>query len=178
VKLQQTLKYAIGAILELSQCSEGETVSCTVIAANRNIPKRFLLQILRKLVAAGVLRSARGADGGYALNRASEEISLFDIIQVLESPLDESDEFFADFAPEIRHLLLSTIRTSITAQGSALNRLTLAQLAQAESRTSRKRDPRNQMKRRDGPASPLSVKNGRSALDRDVTPPSSTASRT
>ena len=52
------------------------------------MPERFLLQILRNLVTHGILRSTRGVDGGYALTRPPEDISLLDIIEAIEGPLD------------------------------------------------------------------------------------------
>lgn len=54
------------------------------------MPSRFLLQILRRLVAHGILRSSRGVDGGYALERAPEEISLLDLIEAIDGPLAPS----------------------------------------------------------------------------------------
>ena len=55
------------------------------------MPERFLLQILRNLVTHGILRSTRGVDGGYALTRPPEEISLLDVIEAIEGPMDASD---------------------------------------------------------------------------------------
>lgn len=52
------------------------------------MPERFLLQILRNLVTHGILRSTRGVDGGYALTRPPEEISLLDVIEAIEGPMD------------------------------------------------------------------------------------------
>jgi Rrf2 family protein len=51
------------------------------------MPDRFLLQILRNLVAHGLLRSTRGVIGGYALARDPHEISLLDIIEAVEGPV-------------------------------------------------------------------------------------------
>jgi Rrf2 family protein len=51
------------------------------------MPERFLLQILRHLVTHGILHSTRGVDGGYALDRAPQEISLLDVIEAIDGPL-------------------------------------------------------------------------------------------
>ncbi len=51
------------------------------------MPERFLLQILRHLVTHGILHSTRGVDGGYALDRKPEEISLLDVIEAIDGPL-------------------------------------------------------------------------------------------
>ncbi len=52
------------------------------------MPERFLLQILRNLVTHGILRSTRGVDGGYALVRPADQISLLDVIEAIEGPYD------------------------------------------------------------------------------------------
>jgi Rrf2 family protein len=52
------------------------------------MPERFLLQILRNLVNHGILRSTRGVDGGYALTRPPEQVSLLELIEAIEGPLD------------------------------------------------------------------------------------------
>ena len=52
------------------------------------MPERFLLQILRSLVKRGILGSTRGADGGYLLRRQPAEISLLDVIEAVDGPLE------------------------------------------------------------------------------------------
>ena len=54
------------------------------------MPERFLLQILRNLVNHGILQSTRGVDGGYALLRRPEEISVLDVIEAIEGPMGDS----------------------------------------------------------------------------------------
>lgn len=54
------------------------------------MPERFLLQILRNLVTHGILRSTRGVDGGYALVRPADQISLLEVIEAIEGPYDAS----------------------------------------------------------------------------------------
>lgn len=51
------------------------------------MPSRFLLQILRRLVAHGILQSSLGVDGGYALTRAPNELSLLELIEAVDGPL-------------------------------------------------------------------------------------------
>jgi Rrf2 family protein len=54
------------------------------------MPERFLLQILRNLVAHGILESTRGVDGGYTLERGAEEISLLEVIEAIDGPLNSA----------------------------------------------------------------------------------------
>jgi len=87
MKLSRTVAYAIRATLQLAQSESRQPVPCSQLAAAGHMPERFLLQILRQLVTHGILRSTRGVEGGYALDRKPEEISLLDLIEALEGPL-------------------------------------------------------------------------------------------
>lgn len=62
-------------------------VRIQTISAAQNIPKRFLEQILNDLKAAGILESRRGITGGYRLRRPPEEVTLAEIIRLIEGPL-------------------------------------------------------------------------------------------
>ena len=62
-------------------------VRIQTISAAQNIPKRFLEQILNELKTAGVLESRRGIAGGYRLHRPPEQITLAEIIRLIEGPL-------------------------------------------------------------------------------------------
>jgi Rrf2 family protein len=87
MKLSRTVAYAIQATLQLAESDAGVPVPCSRLAAVGNMPERFLLQILRSLVAHGILESTRGIDGGYALRRAPGEISLLEVIEAINGPL-------------------------------------------------------------------------------------------
>ncbi len=77
------------------------------------MPERFLLQILRSLVIHGILRSTRGVDGGYALTRPPEEISLLDVIEAIEGPMDAGD-LTGDGLSEESKATLTNALTEIT----------------------------------------------------------------
>ena len=62
------------------------------LASEGKMPERFLLQILRNLVTHGILRSTRGVDGGYALVKPANEISLLEVIEAIEGPYDSNLE--------------------------------------------------------------------------------------
>ena len=87
MKLSRTVAYALQATLQLAQTNHLGPVPCSRLAAEGKMPERFLLQILRNLVAHGILCSTRGVDGGYTLDRAPEEISLLEIIEAIEGPI-------------------------------------------------------------------------------------------
>ncbi|MGC3972100.1 MAG: Rrf2 family transcriptional regulator [Pirellulales bacterium] len=88
MKLSRTVEYAVQAMLALSQHEQGTPVPCSKLAAGGQMPERFLLQILRSLVTHGILSSTRGVDGGYALERPVELISLLDVIEAIDGPMN------------------------------------------------------------------------------------------
>jgi len=87
MKLSRTVAYAVQATMLLAQSKSGSPVPCSHLAAEGHMPERFLLQILRHLVTHGILHSTRGVDGGYALERKPEEISLLEVIEAIDGPL-------------------------------------------------------------------------------------------
>jgi Rrf2 family protein len=87
MKISRTVAYALQATLLLAQADEGESIPCSRLAAEGKMPERFLLQILRNLVAHGILSSTRGVDGGYRLVRCPEKISILDVIEAMDGPL-------------------------------------------------------------------------------------------
>ena len=88
MKLSRTVTYALQATLLLAQAERGEPIPCSRLAAEGSMPERFLLQILRSLVTHGILQSTRGVEGGYTLDRSPEEISLLEIIEAVDGPMN------------------------------------------------------------------------------------------
>lgn len=79
--------YALQATCQLGASHGDSPVPSKKLAEGGGMPDRFLLQILRNLVAHGLLRSTRGVIGGYALARSTDDISLLDIIEAVEGPV-------------------------------------------------------------------------------------------
>lgn len=87
MKVSRTVAYALRATLQLAEFNAQGPIPCSRLAAEGGMPERFLLQILRSLVTHGILQSTRGVDGGYALMKPPEEISVLEIIEAIEGPL-------------------------------------------------------------------------------------------
>lgn len=80
-------EYACVAMLELAaRFNDPRPVRLADVADKHGIPPRFLVQILLDLKRAGLVASTRGAAGGYALARSPDEITLFDILRVIDPP--------------------------------------------------------------------------------------------
>jgi Rrf2 family protein len=90
--------YALRVVLYLYKHSNGERVEAKVIAERENIPLRFLLKLLRKLVACGIVKSYRGTGGGYAIEKPPSQVTLRSVIEAIEGPifinkcLDDEDQ--------------------------------------------------------------------------------------
>jgi len=115
MKLSRTVAYALQATLQLAQAEAGVPVPCSRLAADGKMPERFLLQILRNLVAHGILASTRGVDGGYALERSAEDISLLDLIEAIDGPMSPTLPVNEGFSPQSK-LKLETAMGEVTAR--------------------------------------------------------------
>jgi len=81
-------EYAIRAATHLALHPPGAFVSAGDISDAEDIPAPFLSAVLQRLVAADLLRSARGPGGGYTLARAPAKISLYDIRAAIDGIAD------------------------------------------------------------------------------------------
>ncbi|WP_309497061.1 Rrf2 family transcriptional regulator [Sulfurovum sp.] len=79
--------YAIAALQELGDIQDKEVLKIKEIAAKASIPQNFLEQILLELKKQGLLISVKGAHGGYKLAKDLKDISLKDVVLILESDI-------------------------------------------------------------------------------------------
>ena len=99
LQLSRTATYAVRATIQLAKSENSRPIPCSKLAADGKMPEWFLLQILRNLVTHGILRSTRGVEGGYSLTRPPREISLLDVIEAIEGPMD-AEVPFEETVPE------------------------------------------------------------------------------
>ena len=129
MKISRTIAYAIDATLHLSGGERGVPIPCSRLASDGQLPERFLLQILRSLVTHGLLHSTRGVDGGYYLARPPEDISLRDIIEVFDNPLNPSLPALDGLSERAQNRILATLNKASGAAYEELAKLTIADLA-------------------------------------------------
>jgi Rrf2 family protein len=79
--------YALRAMVHLAAENGDQPVRAEEIAQAQGIPQRFLLGILAELKHARLVQSHRGKEGGYNLSRPASEISLAEIMRVVDGPL-------------------------------------------------------------------------------------------
>jgi Rrf2 family protein len=86
VNVSQKSRYALRAILELAFRNGQGPISISQIAKAQAIPSRFLEAILAQLKRGGFVVSRRGNEGGYLLARPPGEVSVGDVLRVLQGP--------------------------------------------------------------------------------------------
>lgn len=91
MKLSTKGRYGLRAVLDLALNSEQEAVALSSIAERQSISISYLEQLIAKLKKAGIVNSIRGAQGGYILAKATEDISVGDILRALEGDLNPVD---------------------------------------------------------------------------------------
>ena len=85
--ITRATEYAIRTIIYLAKHPKGEIVLKKDICRTQEVTPAFLTKILQPLIKVGIVSSQRGVGGGFLLNKASEDITLLDILEAEEGPL-------------------------------------------------------------------------------------------
>lgn len=101
--------YALLALAELGRSAGAGPVPIGDLAKRRDVPVQFLEQLFAVLRRAGVLSSQRGVKGGYMFAREPSEVSVLEIVELLDGPLGrDAQGVFADAAGAARKVLEET----------------------------------------------------------------------
>lgn len=87
MKLSTKGRYGLTAMVDLALNSGGGPISLKSIADRQGLSEHYLEQLIAGLRKAGLVKSVRGAQGGYVLGKKAEKIRVGDIIRVLEGPI-------------------------------------------------------------------------------------------
>jgi Rrf2 family protein len=88
MRISAKADYAVRAAVELAAVeADGRPVKGEQLARSQGIPQNFLENILTELRRAGIVRTRRGAEGGYQLGRAAVDITVADVLRAVEGPL-------------------------------------------------------------------------------------------
>jgi Rrf2 family protein len=87
MKLSRKSDYALRGLVYIALHESDGLVRLKDLAKEENIPFKFLEGILRELANVGILRSKRGAGGGYVLNRLANQITLGQVFRLMDGPL-------------------------------------------------------------------------------------------
>ncbi len=113
--------YALRALVELHRHGGAGPVPIAELARGGDIPVQFLEQLFATLRRAGLLRSQRGVKGGYSFARGADEITVLQVVELLEGPLgQDATGVFADAAGAARSVLAaSTVADVAEAEAGA-----------------------------------------------------------
>ena len=101
--------YAIRALAELARTGGAGPVPIGELARRRDVPVQFLEQLFAVLRRAGILRSQRGVKGGYAFAREPGEVTVLEVVELLDGRLGaEAEGIFAESAAAARAVLANT----------------------------------------------------------------------
>ena len=87
MRISAKAEYAVRAAVELAAADDEKPVKAERLATAQEIPLNFLENILGELRHAGIVRSHRGAEGGFRLARPPGEITIADVIRAVDGPL-------------------------------------------------------------------------------------------
>ncbi len=100
--------YALAALVELAGAGE-DPVPIGELARRRDIPAQFLEQLFATLRRAGVVKSQRGVKGGYLFARKPDEVTVLEVVEILDGPLGAGSEgVFADASAAAREVLAAS----------------------------------------------------------------------
>ena len=113
--------YAIRALAELARTGGAGPVPIGELARRRDVPVQFLEQLFAVLRRAGILRSQRGVKGGYAFAREPGEVTVLEVVELLDGRLGaDAEGIFAEAAAAARTVLAkSTIADVVERENQA-----------------------------------------------------------
>jgi Rrf2 family protein len=82
--ISKSCLYALRIIIDLSNYSMRQRIHIAEISERRNIPRKYLEQILLKLKKSGIIQSKKGPKGGYRLSKPPGEITIGEIVRLME----------------------------------------------------------------------------------------------
>ena len=86
MQITRQADYAVRAVLHLARSSDAR-IATSVIAEQQKIPPSFLAKLISQLSIAGLLHTSRGARGGVTLARQAGEITLLEVIEAIDGPI-------------------------------------------------------------------------------------------
>ncbi len=87
MQITRSGEYGLKGLVFLAEQPPEKVTLVSEVSREKNIPEPFLAKIFQRLSKAGVLRSVRGAKGGFVLRKPAHEITMKEIIEVLEGPI-------------------------------------------------------------------------------------------
>lgn len=131
MRISAKADYAVRAVVELASSPDGAPVKAERVANAQGIPLNFLENILGELRHAGIVRSQRGAEGGFRLAKPADQLTIADVIRAVEGPLatvrggPPEESVYAGAAAELPRVWIA-VRKSLR---DVVERVTVADVA-------------------------------------------------
>ena len=87
MQIPRASEYGMLGLIALARRPVGEVVMVDTLAQEEGIPASFLSKIFQSLCRAGLIRSARGTGGGFALARSADEVTVLEVMEAVEGPI-------------------------------------------------------------------------------------------
>ena len=103
--------YAVRALCELALCGASVPIPIGELARRRDIPQQFLEGLFATLRRAGILKSQRGVKGGYLFARSPSDVTVLEVVELLEGELsagNDADEIWQQGVKALRDVLART----------------------------------------------------------------------
>ena len=88
MNISKKAEYAVRAVIAIARHKQNKPLQISEISETESIPIKFLEQILLSLKNNGILKSKRGANGGYLLAKSGSQISIGMILEIIDGPFD------------------------------------------------------------------------------------------
>lgn len=138
MKLTSKSEYTLLALIYIARNGKDEFVKSEDICRRYDIPKKYLEQLLSILKANGILRSRRGAEGGYALARDPGDITMAEVVRIMDGPIAPTESvsryFYAATPLEQEDSVLEIFRDIRDYAARVMEARTLSDLAAAKSK--------------------------------------------
>jgi Rrf2 family cysteine metabolism transcriptional repressor len=109
--------YAVRALCELTMCGASVPIPIGELARRREIPPQFLEGVFATLRRAGILQSQRGVKGGWSFARSPSEVTVLEVVELLEGELSApgagEDEIWPEAIGALREVLAKTTITQL-----------------------------------------------------------------
>ncbi len=93
MQLTRAASYAIHALVHMANQAGDQPLASHRTARERGLPEQFLLRSLKLLVSRGILKSIKGPHGGYRLAKAPKDITLLEIVEAVDGPIQAQGDF-------------------------------------------------------------------------------------
>ena len=93
MNMTRATSYTVHALVHMARQKGDQPQASHLTAKERGIPEKFLLKLLKPLVSRGILKSVKGPNGGYRLAKAPKDITLLEIIEAVDGPLQSQAGF-------------------------------------------------------------------------------------